>query len=152
MADDWMVSKLNAERNIMIKYARTARLFAIYTYVVTISTFSLIIVPPCIGQPFRYLTNLTDRNKPLPLQTYYFYDTDKSPQFELTFFIQALTILLTLLVYLSVDGLLGLIVLHTCGQLENLRHRLVNLVSCKDFDRALNSNIMTHTRIIRCEF
>ncbi|EFN70667.1 hypothetical protein EAG_03856, partial [Camponotus floridanus] len=88
----------------------------------------------------------------LPLQTYYFYDTDKSPQFELTFFIQALTILLTLLVYLSVDGSLGLIVLHTCGQLENLRHRLVNLVSCKDFDRALNSNIMTHTRIIRCAF
>ncbi|XP_072752291.1 odorant receptor Or2-like [Anoplolepis gracilipes] len=149
MAEDWIVSKLSAERNIMVKYARTARLFTIYTYFVTIFSSALAIIPPCIGLPFRSLTNLTDRKKPLPLQTYYFYDTDKSPQFELTFFIQALTILLALYVYMSVDSFLGLVVLHICGQLENLRHRLVNLVSCKDFNRALSSNIMTHIRIIR---
>ncbi|XP_070170242.1 odorant receptor 13a-like isoform X2 [Polyergus mexicanus] len=149
MAEDWIVSKLSAERNIMMKYARTARLFAIYTYIVTVSSFALAIIPPCAGLPFRYLTNLTDRNKPLPIQTYYFYDTDKSPQFELTFLTQALTILLALFVYLSVDGLLGLVILHICGQLENLRHRLANMVSRKDFDRALSGNITIHIRIIR---
>ncbi|KAF3054305.1 Odorant receptor 108 [Nylanderia fulva] len=149
MAEDWMASKLSVERDVMMKYAKTSRLFVIYTYVVTLSASSLLIVPSCIGQPTRYVTNLTDRNKPLPMQTYYFYDTDKSPQFELTFLTQALTLILALYVYLSVDAFLVLVVLHVCGQLENLKHRLVNLVSCNDFDRALSSNIVTHIRIIR---
>ncbi|KAF3054306.1 Odorant receptor 100 [Nylanderia fulva] len=149
MAEDWMALKLSVERDVMIKYAKTSRLFVICTYAVTLSAFILLIVPSCIGQPTRYVTNLTDRNKPLPMQTYYFYDTDKSPQFELTFLTQALTLILGLYVYLSVDAFLVLLVLHVCGQLENLKHRLVNLVSCNDFDRALSRNIVTHIRIIR---
>ncbi|XP_029168694.1 uncharacterized protein LOC114938788 [Nylanderia fulva] len=149
MAEDWMMSKLNTERDIMMKYARAARLFVIYTYVVIVSGLTLIVIPLCTGQSFRYLTNLTDRNKPLPMQTYYFYDTDPSPQFELTFLTQALTIFLIAYIYLSVDAFLGLIVFHICGQLENLRHRLANLVSRRDFDRALNNYIVTHIKIIR---
>ncbi|KAG5314179.1 OR13A protein, partial [Acromyrmex insinuator] len=149
MAEDWVTLKLDTERNVMMKRARTARLIVICGYVLMILAFTVIIIFPCFGVPFRRLTNLTDRDKPLPLQTYYFYDTDKSPQFELTLVIQAITIFLAAVTYTSVDAFLGLTILHICGQLENYRSRLVNLVSCKDFNNALRSNVIAHLRLIR---
>ncbi|KAL6266488.1 hypothetical protein P5V15_003337 [Pogonomyrmex californicus] len=149
MAEDWMALKPDIERNVMLKRGRTARLIIICGYMLMISAFTMIIIFPCFGVPFRRLTNLTDRNKPLPLQTYYFYDTDKSPQFEFTFIIQAMTIFLAAITYTSVDAFLGLSILHICGQLENFRRRLVNLVSCKNFDNALCENVIAHLRLIR---
>lgn len=149
MAEDWMALKQDAERDVMIKRARTARLIVICGYVLMTLTFIMLIVFPCFGIPFRRLTNLTDRDKPLPLQTYYFYDTDKSPQFELTIVVQAMTIFVAAITYTSVDAFLGLAVLHICGQLENFRCRLVSLISCKDFNSALRNNVIAHLRLIR---
>ncbi|XP_018354228.1 PREDICTED: uncharacterized protein LOC108755611 [Trachymyrmex septentrionalis] len=149
MAEDWMTLKLDTKRNVMMKRARTARLIVICGYILMILAFTVIIIFPCFGVPFRRLTNLTDRDKPLPLQTYYFYDTDKSPQFELTLAIQAITIFLAAIIYTSVDAFLGLTILHICGQLENYTSQLVNLVSCKDFNNALRSNVIAHLRLIR---
>jgi len=63
--------------------------------------------------------------------------------------IQGVTIFLGGIVYIAVDAFLGLVILHICGQLENFKHRMVNLVSCKDFDSALRNNVQTHLRIIR---
>jgi len=115
MAEDWMAPKIDAERNVMIKRAQTARLIVIWGYVLMIFAFILTIVFPCFGLPFRRLTNLTDRDRTLPLQTYYFYDTDKSPQFELTLLAQAMMSFLTAIIYTSVDAFLGLTILHICG-------------------------------------
>nr|XP_012220515.1 PREDICTED: uncharacterized protein LOC105671157 [Linepithema humile] len=36
----------------------------------------------------RYITNITDPGRLLPLQTHYIYDTTKSPHYELTFISQ----------------------------------------------------------------
>ncbi|XP_029672726.1 odorant receptor 13a-like [Formica exsecta] len=149
MAEDWMAPKIDAERDVMVKRARTARLFVICGYVLMIFAFITIIVLPCFGLPFRRLTNLTDRDRPLPLQTYYFYDTDKSPQFELTLLIQATTIFLAAVTYTSVDAFLGLVILHICGQLENFRRRLISLALRKDFNCALRNNVIAHLRLIR---
>ncbi|XP_070170145.1 odorant receptor 13a-like isoform X3 [Polyergus mexicanus] len=98
---------------------------------------------------FRRLTNLTDRDKPLPFQTYYFYDTDKNPQFQLTYLTQVIAMFLVVIIYTSVDTFLGFVILHICGQLENFRHRLVNLIVGKKFDKALRNNVATHLRLIR---
>ncbi|XP_012060326.1 PREDICTED: odorant receptor 43a-like [Atta cephalotes] len=108
MVEDWMELKMDAERDVMIKRAQTARLIA-----------------------------------------YYFYDIDKSPQFEIALVIQAATMFLGGMTYTSVDAFLGLLILHICGQLENFKHRLTNLISSKDFDSALCNNVRTHLRIIR---
>ncbi|XP_029168693.1 odorant receptor 22c-like [Nylanderia fulva] len=149
IAEDWLALKPSAERDVMIKRARTARLIIIYGFVLTISAFFLLNILPYFNIPIRHITNLTDRNKPLPLQTYYFYDTDRSPQFELTFFIQAVTIIVSTIIYTSVNAFLGFVILHICGQLENFKHRIVNLNSCKDFNRALSNSVVTHLRLIR---
>ncbi|GAB1864520.1 Odorant receptor [Camponotus japonicus] len=149
MAEDWTTLKLAAEKDVMIKRARTARLLVIFGYIIMMLAFVMLIILPCFGIQIRHITNLTDRNKPLPLQTYYFYDTDQSLQFELTFLAQAITISLAGIIYTSVDAFLGLVILHICGQLENFRRRVINLVSCKDFNNALSNTVVTHLRLIR---
>lgn len=149
ITEDWMASKLDTERQVMVKRARITRMIVICGYILMTLSATGIIFLPCFGLPFRRLTNLTDREKPLPLQTYYFYDTDKSPQFEITLVVQAMTIISAAVIYTSIDSFLGLTVLHICGQLENFKHRLINLVSCKDFDSALRSNAISHRRLIR---
>ncbi|XP_018407528.1 PREDICTED: uncharacterized protein LOC108783458 [Cyphomyrmex costatus] len=149
MAEDWMSLKLNTERDVMIKRARSARLLIIFGYVLMTFAFIMLIIFPCFDIQIRHITNLTDRKKPLPLQTYYYYNTDKSPQFELTFLVQAVTISLAGIIYTSVDAFLGLVIFHICGQLENFRRRLPNLILCKNFNRALNNSVVYHLRLIR---
>jgi len=152
MAEDWMAFKLNEERDVMIKRARTARLIMMIGYVIVIIAFFTTVILPYFGFVIMYVTNSTDRCKSLPLETYHFYDTEKSPQFELIFFIQMVTLLLAGTIYMSVDIFLVVIVLHICGQLENFRRRLINLISYKNFNKILNNIVTTHLRLIRYEF
>ncbi|XP_018376874.1 PREDICTED: uncharacterized protein LOC108770075 [Trachymyrmex cornetzi] len=153
MAEDWITFKQNRERNVMIKRAQTARLIMIIGYVFIVTAILGVIIPSCFGVPITYvITNLTGVSKSLPLKSYHFYNTDKSPQFELTFFIQTLTTILDSIIYTCPDSFLILIILHICGQLENFRCRLTDFISCKDFNEVLNNTIETHLRLIRYEF
>ncbi|XP_018308742.1 uncharacterized protein [Mycetomoellerius zeteki] len=152
MEEDWMAFKLDGERDVMIKRAHTARLIMTIGYVLVIISFFTIIILAYFGFPVMYVTNSTDRHKSLPLKTYHFYDIDRSPQFELIFFIHTITILLFAIIYMSVDIFLVVMILHICGQLENFRCRLINLISCKNFNKVLNNIVATHLRLIRYEF
>ncbi|GAB1864526.1 Odorant receptor [Camponotus japonicus] len=152
MKEDWMTLKLDAERDVMMKCMRTARLIVICAYVLMVCTLIMMTIFPCFGLSFRRLTNLTDRDRPLLLQTYYFYDTDKSPQFELTYLTQIITLILGIIIYTSVDTFLGLVIFHVCGQLENFRGRLDNLIADKEFNKNLSNNVVIHLRLIRCGF
>ncbi|RLU20564.1 ObirOr5-U15 [Ooceraea biroi] len=150
MAEDWMELKTAKEKDVMIGRAHLARAIVISGYVLMVLAFIVVIVLPYYGFSLtRHLTNLTDPGKPLPLQTYYFYDINRSPQFELTFLIQAITIFLAAVVYTSVDAFLGLTILHLCGQLENFKGRIAVLSSCQNFIRVLSNNVMNHLRLIR---
>ncbi|RLU20731.1 ObirOr5-U8 [Ooceraea biroi] len=149
MANDWRVFKVDTQRDVMLKWARTARFIVTCGYIMTGCAVIIAIVFPYFGVPFRRLSNLTDSDKPLPFQAYYFYDTDPSPQFELTFLFQAITMFLAAVIYTSVDALLGLVILHTCGQLENFKDQLANMAASKNFDSALRNSVITHVRLIR---
>lgn len=152
IAEDWMAFKSDAERAVMIKRARIARIIMIIGYVFAVIAFLTVTIPAYFGIQVMHVKNFTDQSKLLPLETYHFYNTDKSPQFELTFFAHAITIFLAAAIYMSIDTFLLLMILHICGQLENFRYRLNNLVSCKNFDKALNNIVVTHLRLIRYKF
>jgi len=152
MREDWMKLKQDGERDVMMKRMQTSRLIVICAYLMMVCASFVVIIFSCFGLSFRRLTNLTDRNRPLLLQTYYLYDTDKSPQFELTYLTQIITLFLGLVIYVSIDTFLGLVVFHVCGQLENFRGRLVNLIAGKDFNKALSNNVVIHLRLIRYGF
>lgn len=149
MAEDWMELKTTKERAVMMERAQIVRMIVISAYVLMVLAFFVVIVLPYFGLTMRHLTNLTDPGKPLPLQTYYFYDTNKSPLFELTYIAQAVTVIVTAVTYTSVDTFLGLVILHLNGQLENFKGRIVSLVSCQNFTYTLNNIITNHMRLIR---
>ncbi|XP_071576929.1 odorant receptor 10-like [Temnothorax nylanderi] len=149
MAEDWMAFKHFTERNVMIRRARSARLIMIIGYVFVVIGFVTVTIPPYFGIPILCTTNFMNRSKLLPLETFHFYNTDKSPQYELTFIIHIISTLLAATIYMSIDIFLVLIILHICGQLEIFRCRLVSLVLCKNFNKVLNNVLMTHLRLIR---
>ncbi|XP_025075748.1 uncharacterized protein LOC112553062 [Pogonomyrmex barbatus] len=149
MAEDWMGLKIDAERNVMLRQARAARLIVTCGYFLMIFVFIVLIILPSFGLHFRYITNHTNHERLLPFQAYYFCDVDKSPQFELALVVQAMTMFFGAITYTSVDAFLGLAILHICGQLENFKYRLINLESSENFTPALRNYVQTHLRLIR---
>ncbi|RLU21038.1 ObirOr5-U44 [Ooceraea biroi] len=149
--DDWLKLKTSKERNAMIKQARIARMLTIYGYFMMLMSVTLAFLLPLFGISMRYRTNRTDpNNKYLPLQTYYVYDKDKSPFFEITYVLQCISLSLAGGIYTSTDSFLGVLVFHVCGQLQNLKERVINLDKFYDFRLALSYNVRDHMRLIRC--
>ncbi|GAB1864519.1 Odorant receptor [Camponotus japonicus] len=149
IAKDWLRLKTDEERKIMIRCARIPRMIIICGFVIMFASFILLFILPCLGITMRYITNVTDPGKPLPLQTYYLYDTDKSPYFELTFLAQGVTLMVSAMGYSAIDSLFGLLVFHVCGQLENLKGRLTDEKD-PNFGRVLADAVTDHVRLIRC--
>ncbi|XP_014467817.1 PREDICTED: uncharacterized protein LOC106740848 [Dinoponera quadriceps] len=146
---DWVKTKIEEERNVMLQQARVSRIFVMCGGLMILSTLIFGLVLPCFGLTFRHVTNLTDPGKPLPIQSYYIYDISKSPQFELTLLVQGIGLTLSGLTYTGVDTFLGLLILHICGQMENLHTRLANLGKNTNYKVALKYNIKDHVRLIR---
>lgn len=146
--EDWLKVKTEHDRSVMIRRAQIARIITLCGYIVIVCTFIFVVILPYFGISLRYLTNLTDPGKVLPFQTYYIYDINKSPNFEITFILQSVSIMLAGIVYSSTDNFLGLLILHACGQLENLRRRFL-LLDQNDFKDNLPYIVQDHRRIIR---
>lgn len=149
IAHDWIKLKSSDERDVMIHYAQIARLIIAFSYFVMISSLIILIITSAFGYTLRYVMNITDTSRPLPLQGYYIYNTSVSPQFEITFFIQCISLMMIALSYTSIDTFFGLLIFHICGQLENLTKRLCRMRKSKDFTAALRINIVDHIRLIR---
>lgn len=149
IAKDWLRLKSDEERKIMIRCARIPRMIIICGFVIMFASFILLFILPCFGITMRYITNVTDPGKPLPLQTYYFYDTDMSPYYEFTFVAQGITLMVSAMGYTAIDSMFGLLIFHICGQLENLKNRLMGSEKNTNFDNVLADAVMDHVRLIR---
>ncbi|XP_039307808.1 uncharacterized protein LOC120358248 [Solenopsis invicta] len=149
IADDWMAFKSNTERAVMIKQAQTARVIMVIVYFIIIIGCLGAVVPAFFGIQMISITNRTDQHKTLLFMTYDLYDTDKSPQYELTFFIHVISFVIAATVFMSVDSFLLLLILHICGQLKNFRRRLINMTSCNNYNKTLNNIVTSHLRMIR---
>ncbi|XP_011156970.3 odorant receptor 43a isoform X2 [Solenopsis invicta] len=149
MVEDWIVFKSNIERAVMIKQAQIARVIIVIGYFIMIIGAFGTIISAFFGIQIASVTNRTDQHKTLLFLTYDFYDTDKSPQFELTFCIHIISLVTATTVFMSVDNFLVLLVFHICGQLKNFRCRLVNMTSCKNYNKTLNNIVTSHLRMIR---
>ncbi|XP_029672544.1 uncharacterized protein LOC115241123 [Formica exsecta] len=146
---DWLKQKTVQEKNIMIKRARFAYILTIFGYFIMFMTFSLGTTLPVFGFSMRYLTNITDPDRLMPLQTYYFYDRDKSPFYEITYTLQSIGIFMFGAAYTSTDCFLSLLVFHVCGQLENLKARVIDLDKFNNFENVLSYSVQDHIRLIR---
>ncbi|XP_070170238.1 odorant receptor 10-like isoform X3 [Polyergus mexicanus] len=146
---DWLKPKIVQERNVMIKRARLACMLTIFGYFIMFVSFFLGTTLPVFGFSMRYLTNKTDPGRLMPLQTYYFYDRDKSPFYEITYILQTIGIFMVAAAYTGTDCFFSLLVFHVCGQLENLKTRVIGLDKFNNFESVLSHSIQDHMRLIR---
>ncbi|XP_018318387.1 odorant receptor Or2-like [Mycetomoellerius zeteki] len=150
IVNDWIKVKMEEERIVMLKQARIIRLLAICGALLILSTLLITFGSFLFGKTLRHITNLTDSiGKPLPIQSYYLHDVSSSPKYELTYLIQTIAIIISGLSYTAVDSFLGLLILHICGQIENLHLRLLNLGNNSNFKAVLKYNIKDHIRLNR---
>ncbi|KAH0954327.1 OrU20, partial [Eciton burchellii] len=149
MEQDWATSRIKKERNIMIEKAQITRLIVTCAFVIIFVCATFAIILPVFGISMRGLSNITDPGKLLPLPSYYVYDVTKSPQYELTYISQSVSMCMAIMPYTGIDNFLGLLVLHICGQLDILKSRLENLNRFDNFQNVLKTCIMDHTRLLR---
>ncbi|XP_011687038.1 PREDICTED: uncharacterized protein LOC105449479 [Wasmannia auropunctata] len=147
---DWLRAKMEEERIVMLKQARITRFLSTCGALLILSTLLITCCSLYFGRTVRHVTNLTDpTGKSMPIQTYYLHDISSSPSFELTYLVQIIGLSTSGLSYTAVDNFLGLLILHICGQMENLHLRLQNSGKGLNFRGVLKYNVKDHIRLIR---
>lgn len=147
---DWMISKNDQERNTMLNLARRGRILSFKCYMSITATCLL----------FIYFHLLKFRNMDqwiLPYKFSYPYNTRKSPNYEITFFLQVSSAVCSTIINSSIDSFVSILMLHICAQLINLRTALNNLVdklakgsiSSSRFKKELAAITMRHEHLIR---
>ncbi|KAG5321777.1 OR13A protein, partial [Acromyrmex heyeri] len=150
IVNDWIKVKMEEERIVMLKQAKIVRLLAVCGILMILSTMLITVLSFPFARTLRHVTNLTDPiGKPLPIQSYYLHDVSSSPKYELTYLIQTIALTTSGLSYTAVDSFLGLLILHVCGQIENLHLRLLNLGKDSNFKAVLKYNVKDHIRLNR---
>ncbi|XP_039312099.1 odorant receptor 43a isoform X2 [Solenopsis invicta] len=146
---DWTRVKMDKERNVMLKKARITRLILkVGVFVTVLAVFSKL-SSVFFKEYIWHVNNLTNHERSLPFPTYNWYDVTSSPKYELTYLAQTIGAIAVAVTYVAVDNFLGLLILHICGQMENLNLRLLNLGKHPDFKAVLKYNIKDHIRLIR---
>lgn len=118
----------------MLKFAKCGRFLSFTYFVATIGTI--------ISAITFYLHNIFYKslNQPRRNLAYRFDYIQKSPNYEITFFIQLTAGAYAVLGNYTVDSFVSILVLHVCAQLINLRIALSKLV-----DKLTNSSISSLT-------
>lgn len=147
---DWMTSTKEWERNTMLKITRSGRNMSFKCCALATSSiichffFQLLRFFRTIHQPER---NLIYRIEMI----------QKSPNYEITYFIQLFGAMYTAFANSTIDSFISVLVLQVCAQLINLRTMLNNLVnklanksiSSLTFREGLAAIIVRHDHLIR---
>ncbi|XP_032681336.1 odorant receptor 43a-like [Odontomachus brunneus] len=146
---DWVKVRIKEERDLMLRCARITRTITMCGLFLVFFIVTVVFGLPCLEMIRRYITNLTNSEKHLPVPIYYPHDVTKSPQFELTLLAQTIAALIAGISYTGTDNLFGLLVFHVCGQLENLHLRLKHMKKFPNYDEILKYNVQNHICLIR---
>nr|QNL14956.1 olfactory receptor 12 [Aulacocentrum confusum] len=157
---DWTSPKNSIERNLMMKNAKIAKFITVLSYVLIIWVMAFHHLPFWVaGLIPRTRSNLTDpHDRALVMQTVYFHDVSKSPNFEITAVCQTIATLIAGSSYTVVDCVFVMLIMHVSGQLAILTIKMENM--CNDYEdkiendaqyfvKTVRSITQTHQKIIR---
>ncbi|CAK9833704.1 Odorant receptor 4 [Anthophora retusa] len=124
--EDWTEPIVDEDRQTMLKNAKISRMISIICSILTYHMVFAFI-------SLQIWSNIQETSGVelggLLLPGTFPYDTNKSPNFEITWLGQFIGTVATAICYSCFDTFLALLVLHLCGQLTVLRIALENLVS-----------------------
>ncbi|XP_039308662.1 odorant receptor 22c-like isoform X1 [Solenopsis invicta] len=149
---DW-TSKNNEERNTMLHITRRGRILCITCYAMMIILISFFINSNLI----KIFRNISQPQRTLVYPFNYFYNSQKSPNYEITCLFQLIAGACSCFINSSIDVFISLLLLHICAQLINLRMALNNLVdklaegsiSSSSFKKGLAEITTRHEHLIR---
>ncbi|XP_076754668.1 odorant receptor 67c-like [Xylocopa sonorina] len=138
MANDWETVTKRTDREMMENVGRFIRKTVIRS---TIMCHTVVI----IYVSTRYFV-AKYAEKGLLFRSYFPYDTEVSPNYELTVFAQVVATFYAAGTYTAVDTFVAMLILHICGQLSNLRDELKTLRTYdkKTFDMKLGKIVRKH--------
>ncbi|XP_028045081.1 odorant receptor 22c [Monomorium pharaonis] len=147
---DWITSTRDWERNTMLKIARRGRSLSFRCCVAAMGTIVFYIS----FHSLRLFKNIHESHRHL---VYRLENIQKSPTYEITYFIQLSGGTYSVLVNYTVDSFVSILVLHVCAQLINLRTTLNNLVnelttksiSSSSFRKGIATIVERHEHLIR---
>lgn len=148
IAEDWLRSKDEEERSIMIMWAQRTRIIVTCGYFIMGMGFVSLIILPLVGISITDIANVFDTDRLLPLPAYHIYGLTKSPQYEIVYLLQIVVIFVCGISFTGIDNFLGLLVFHICGQLGVLRSRLIHMNKLMKIHN-LKSCVITHIRLLR---
>ena len=118
----------------MVRQARRARVFTISGYAIMFGCFLGFVASPFFGLSIRIVNNITDPGgeRFLPLQTYYPYEAEASPYFELTYVSQLIAGSFVGIAFSVPDNFFGALVFHASAQCEILVAKMTDLFPRED--------------------
>ncbi|XP_072754046.1 odorant receptor 4-like [Anoplolepis gracilipes] len=148
---DWMTSKSDWERNTMLKLAESGRSLSFGYYIFAIGTL-------LFGISLRTAFFLKNIHQPRRYLIYRFDYIQKSPNYEISWFLQLFGGTYATISNYSIDSFISILLLHMCGQLINLQSALNNLIekldnkpiSSSKFKKGIAAIIERHEHLIRC--
>ncbi|XP_011062736.1 PREDICTED: odorant receptor 9a-like [Acromyrmex echinatior] len=150
---DWMTSTNNRERNTMLNIAKRGRTLSVRCFVTMTGTVTFYI---CLNL-LKFYRNVHQPQRNLVYRFSYPYNTQNTPNYEITFFTQLSGGMYSAMINCTIDTFISILVLHICAQLINLRMALNNLVnelakgsiSSSRFKKGLIAITMRHEHLIR---
>lgn len=143
MKRDWSVTEDKRDRRVMLDTAKITRNLSI-------SSTILVQIVVVIYVVFRLIVN-RHVGRQLFFRAYFPYNVSSSPSFEFTFLGQLIAAVFAASTYTAVDTFIATLVLHTCGQLANLRRKLTNLHACTraEFQAKMGKIVRKHEYLNR---
>lgn len=153
VATDWRSSGNTWERNTMLNIARRGRSLSFKCCVAATCTVTFYVSFNLI----KFYRNMYLPQRNLVYRFSYPYNIQKSPNYEITFFIQLSGGVYSAIINCTVDCFISILLLHVCAQLINLRTTLNNLVdklanrsiSSLKFKEGLTAIAIRHQHLIR---
>ena len=149
---DWTTSK-NQERTIMLNIARRGRILSFRCYA---SMLCLVLVY-IFFNVLKFIRSISQTQRSLVYRFILPYNIQKSPNYEITFFIQLSGGAYAGVINSTVDSYISILLLHISAQMINLRTSLNNLVdelaegsiSSSIFKKGLAAITTRHEHLIR---
>ncbi|XP_033231957.1 odorant receptor 22c-like [Belonocnema kinseyi] len=125
---DWTNSKPENERKLMTHFARKCRNVSLLYVFLSQSTFVFYTAQQIFVAIMEGKTNLTNVTRETYVVSYFPYDLNKSPNFQLSWLMQCISIAFGNIAFATIDSFFAILVLHICGQLRVLRQRVLKCV------------------------
>lgn len=150
---DWRSSGNTWERDAMLNIARRGRSLSFKCCAAATCTVTFYVFFNLI----KFYRNMHLPQRSLVYRFSYPYNIQKSPNYEITFFIQLSGGIYSAIINCTVDCYISILLLHVCAQLINLRTTLNNLVgelangsiSSSKFKEGLTAIAIRHQHLIR---